>query len=312
LAVQTGTAVPHISGSQIREFRFRLPPLDEQRAIAHILGTLDDKIELNRRMNETLEEIARTLFTSWFVTFDPVRAKAEGRQPEGMDASTAALFPDSFVGSELGEIPAGWEVRQLAEILDINPTRALRKGDEATYLDMANVPTSGPRAENWRLRPFNSGSRFRNGDVLLARITPCLENGKTCYVDFLPENETGWGSTEFIVLHSRPPLPEVWAYCLARDPSFREHAIRSMSGSSGRQRVPADAVSRYRVAIPSDAVSSAFAQIVNPLFESIRLRDEESRTLAEIRDVPLPKLLSGEIYVRDLDRAVEYAASFNN
>jgi type I restriction enzyme S subunit len=166
-----------------------LPPLPEQRAIAHILGTLDEKIELNRRMNETLEAMARALFKSWFVDFDPVRAKSEGRAP-GLPKHLADLFPDSFEDSELGEIPKGWRVTPLPEVIDVNPTRALRKGDIAPYLDMANMPTRGHSPDAVIERPFGSGMRFVNGDTLVARITPCLENGKTAYVDFLLEGQS--------------------------------------------------------------------------------------------------------------------------
>ncbi len=115
LSVQTGTAVPHISAQQIKEFEFLLPHLPEQRAIARILGTLDDKIELNRRMNETLEASARALFKSWFVDFDPVRAKMEGRHT-GLPQDIADLFPDRLVNSEMGKIPEGWEVFRLDQL----------------------------------------------------------------------------------------------------------------------------------------------------------------------------------------------------
>ena len=118
LSVQTGTAVPHISAQQIKEFEFPLPPLPEQLAIAHILGTLDDKIELNRRMNETLEAMARALFKSWFIDFDPVRAKMAGRNP-GLPQHLADLFPDRLVDSELGPIPEGWEVKALSECFNL-------------------------------------------------------------------------------------------------------------------------------------------------------------------------------------------------
>ena len=118
LAVQTGTAVPHISSKQIAEYEFAAPPIPEQKAIAHILGTLDDKIELNRKTNETLEAMAKALFKSWFVDFDPVRAKAEGR-PTGLPAEVSDLFPDSFEDSELGEIPSGWVIGTIGSIADV-------------------------------------------------------------------------------------------------------------------------------------------------------------------------------------------------
>ena len=184
LASVTGTTVKHTSPERIKRFRFLLPPLPEQRAIAHILGTLDDKIELNRRMNETLEEIARALFKSWFVDFDPVHAKMEGRDT-GLPSDVAALFPNRLVDSELGEIPEGWEVVPLPEMIEVNPPRSLRKGEVAPYLDMANMPTRGHVPDTVIDRPFGSGMRFTNGDTLVARITPCLENGKTAYGGFL-------------------------------------------------------------------------------------------------------------------------------
>ncbi len=125
-----GAAQQNLNGQIIKQFRLPFPPLPEQRAIARVLGALDDKIELNRRMNETLEALARALFQSWFVDFDPVRAKSEGRQPEGMDAETAALFPGSFEASELGEIPAGWRLGKLGEVMN-----SPRRGVDPTSVD---------------------------------------------------------------------------------------------------------------------------------------------------------------------------------
>src|SRR5690606_36792345 len=149
----------------------------------------------------------QALFKSWFVDFDPVRAKAEGRSPDGMDEATAALFPDGFEESELGLVPRGWSLQPLASAYDINPKRQLKKGASAPYADMASAPTAGHGISEYVLREAGSGSRFMNGDTLLARITPCLENGKTAFVDFLNDDEVGWGSTEFIVLRPKPPLP---------------------------------------------------------------------------------------------------------
>ena len=150
-----------------------LPEYQEQRAIAHILGTLDDKIELSRRVNETMEAMARTLFKSWFVDFDPVRAKMEGRDT-GLPKPIADLFPDRMIESELGLIPDGWEVLPLSQITEINPKRSLRKGEVAPYLDMANMPTRGHVPHAVVDRQFGSGMRFTNGDTLVARITPCF------------------------------------------------------------------------------------------------------------------------------------------
>jgi len=139
----TGTTVIGIKQKELRRVNLVLPPLPEQRAIAHILGTLDDKIELNRRMNETLEAMARALFKSWFVDFDPVRAKAEGRQPYGMDAETAALFPDSFEASPLGEVPRGWEVSTIGDVCEF----AYGKGLKADERQSGSIPVYGSNGQ---------------------------------------------------------------------------------------------------------------------------------------------------------------------
>ena len=305
----SGSTMPKLTQGNMNRIPLLTPPLPEQRAIAHILGTLDDKIELNRRMNETLEAMARTLFKSWFVDFDPVRAKTEGRWQRGqslpgLPAHLYDIFPDRFVDSELGAIPQGWEQVKLPDAIEVNPTRSLRKDKVAPYLDMANMPTRGHTADDVIDRPFGSGMRFMNGDTLVARITPCLENGKTAYVDFLQERQVGWGSTEYIVLRPKPPLPEEFAYCLARSDGFREFAIQSMTGSSGRQRVPAESLSHYLLAAPSQQISDHFGAIVRPLFARASIAACESRALATLRDTLLPKLTPGELRVQDAERFI--------
>jgi type I restriction enzyme, S subunit len=287
----------NLSPKQIMDAPMRYPNLDTQRAIAHILGMLDDKIELNRRMSETVEAMARALFKSWFVDFDPVRAKARGRAPS-LPKPLADLFPARLVESELREIPEGWEVKPLPEVIEVNPARTLRKGDVAPYLDMANMPTREHSPDAVVDRPFGSGMRFMNGDTLVARITPCLENGKTAFVDFLTDGHVGWGSTEYIVLRPKPPLPAEFAYCLARSESFRDFAIQSMTGSSGRQRVPAESLSHFHLAVASPPIAEMFGRMITPLFARASRAANESRMLANLRDALLPKLISGELRTR--------------
>ena len=278
-----------------------VPSLPEQRAIAHILGSLDDKIELNRRTNETLEAMARALFKSWFVDFDPVRAKMEGRDT-GLPEDIADLFPGRLVDSEMGEIPAGWEVARLSQLMDINPKRSLPRGQEAPYLPMANMPTRAHVPDSIAVRAFGSGMRFANGDTLVARITPCLENGKTAYVDFLRDNEVGWGSTEYIVLKPQPPLPDQFAYCLARSGGFREFAIHNMSGTSGRQRVPVAAVKGFLLVAPPAGLAAHFGNVAALLFERANRASRASRTLAAIRDTLLPALISGDLRAQAVEQ----------
>jgi type I restriction enzyme S subunit len=310
LANASQTGVPSIArpSSYLKTIELSLPRLTEQRAIAHILGTLDDKIELNRKQNETLEAIARALFKAWFVDFEPVRAKLEGRWQHGqslpgLPAHIYDIFPNRLVNSELGEIPEGWEGVSASRLIEFNPSEPLRKDTEAPYLEMAALPTSGSWPEPPILRPFGSGMRFRNGDTLLARITPCLENGKTAFVQCLPDNTVGWGSTEYIVMRPKAPVPPEFGYLLARDATFREQAIRSMTGTSGRQRVQADSVATFKLAAPRhEAVWDAFSRVVGPIFISIKDNAEAIATLAKLRDTLLPKLISGELRVPDAER----------
>lgn len=288
-------AAAGIRGSDLGRLTVPVPPLAEQKAIAAVLGALDDKIELNRRMNATLEAMARALFQSWFVDFDPVRAKMDGREPVGMDPETAALFPDRLEDSPLGHIPKGWSARCLPEAIDVNPRRSLKGGTIAPYLDMKNLPTQGHFAEDVIDREFSSGAKFQNGDTLLARITPCLQNGKTGYVDFLADAQVGWGSTEFIVFAPKPPLPPQFGYLLARSDALRTHAIQNMSGTSGRQRVPSECFNTFWLAIPPPPIAERFDELTAPLMAKIKSNADQSRTLATSRDTLFPGLISGKL-----------------
>lgn len=296
----SGSAQPSLNRNFIYPIPVNIPPLAEQKAVATALGALDDKIELNRRMNATLESMAHALFQSWFVDFDPVRAKLNGRAPAGLNPAVADIFPASFQDSPLGPIPCGWSAQSLPDAIEVNPRRSLKGGTVAPYLDMKNLPTRGHCAEDVVAREFCSGTKFQNGDTLLARITPCLENGKTGFVDFLDDGQVGWGSTEYIVFAPKPPLPSQFGYLLARSDALRSYAIQNMTGTSGRQRVPSECFSRYMVAVPTPEVARRFGEVTAPLMTKIKANSQESRTLATLRDTLLPKLLSGELSVSAL------------
>jgi type I restriction enzyme S subunit len=314
------TGLGHVTKRDLENMEVAYPDPKEQQAIACILGALDDKIELNRRRNRTLEAMARAIFQSWFVDFDPVKAKAAVRRehPKWTDEQVsraacpklkpeiATLFPDRFEDSPLGPIPADWRARPLPEVCEVNPPRSLSRGTVAPYLDMANMPTQGPSPESWVMREMGTGMKFINGDTLVARITPCLENGKTAFVDFLQDGQVGWGSTEYIVLRPRGTIPPVFAYVLARTEGFRSFAIQQMTGSSGRQRVPADSLSKFQITTPEVGAElfHLFGKLVAPLFERIKVSMAQSRTLAALRDALLPKLISGELRVPDAERIV--------
>lgn len=311
----TGTTVMGISQKSLREMPIPLPVYSVQCTIASVLSALDDKIELNRRMNETLEQMAQAIFKDWFVDFGPVRRKQEGArdpiaimgglvQNAARAAELAGLFPDAFGDDGL---PVGWSKRPIRDVFEINPRDMLKKRSIAPYSDMASLPTSGPTANPPMMREFGSGMRFRKGDALLARITPCLENGKAAYVDFLEDGEVGWGSTEFIVLRAPPPVPKPMAYLLIRQDDFRNHAIRSMTGTSGRQRATEAAIGDFRISVADDLVYVSFGQFIESFFSAIRSNAIANETLTETRDYLLPKLMSGELRVRDAENIAEAA-----
>lgn len=289
------TGQTELSRSNLSALEIMLPDLDFQKAIGSIGRALDDKIELTREISQTLEDIARALFKSWFVNFDPVHAKAEGRDT-GLPSDIAALFPGDFDDEGL---PKGWAWGSPENFVDVNPATRIDRTKEAPYIDMAALPTQGHRITSAALRSVGSGARFKNGDTLLARITPCLENGKSAFVDCLDDEAVAWGSTEFIVMRPLKGTPKPLPYVIARDESFRSHMIAAMSGTSGRQRAPAEAIGRWTIAIPNDAVTSAWGDAVVPLFDGIKAKSLEVEQLTELRDTLLPKLLSGELRIEE-------------
>ena len=297
LTIATGATFPNVSRHMI--CAIKAPSISPQQAteIAKIFETIDGKILLLRETSASLEAIAQSLFKSWFVDFDPVRAKAEGREPEGVPPGIAELFPGEFDDSEIGEIPKGWKACRLDEVCEINPARRVSKGIQAPYLEMSALPTQGHRPETPVVREFSSGTKFINGDTLLARVTPCLENGKTAYVDCLRDGETGWGSTEYIVLRPKKELPTYWAYLISRHEPFRQFAIQAMVGTSGRRRVEVSRLAQYVVAVPNSDIVRAFASAIEPIQQRIAANDDSAKSLSMIRDALLPKLMSGKLRV---------------
>ncbi|MFN4060387.1 MAG: restriction endonuclease subunit S [Paracoccus hibiscisoli] len=301
----TGSTFPNVSKDQLYSLDVPDHSLNEQREIAAILGVLDEKIEVNRKASTTLEEMARALYRSWFVDFDPVWAKLEGRRPAHMNAATAALFSDSFNDTGL---PLLWRDGVLADLIEFNPKERLAKGASAPYFDMKALPTSGMTADAPILREFASGTKFRAMDTLLARITPCLENGKTAMIDNLGEHDVAWGSTEFIVMRAKEGTPASLPYCVARDQAFRKEAIATMTGSSGRQRADSERISGMAAAIPDPAILTAFGDATMPMIFKIHQFGRESRSLASLRDTLLPRLMSGELRVGEARELVDEVA----
>ena len=247
----------------IQDIDIVLPDISTQQKISSILRSIDDKIENNQKINDNLQQQAFALFDKLLTTEHP-------------------------------------ESCSLSEIAELNPKRSLTKNEMARYIDMAQLSTSGSFPNGWEIKPYNGGMRFKNGDTLLARITPCLENGKTAYIDFLDTNEVAFGSTEYVVMCSQGQYPSEFFYCLARYPSFVDYAVKNMNGSSGRQRVSAETIGKYSLPQLTDDELSEFRDVVPVLFSTMRLNSLENIRLSELRDALLPKLMSGEIDVSDI------------
>ena len=189
----------------------------------------------------------------------------------------------------------------LDSVAAINPPRSLKKGCLARCIDMTQLSTSQSFPQLGTIKPYSGGMKFKNGDTIFARITPCLENGKTAYIDFLEEDEVAFGSTEYIVMSSRGKMPSPFFYCLARHKDFIEYATKRMNGSSGRQRVSGDAIASFPIpCFPDDALCE-FGKTTLPVFNVIKNNSIENLRLATLRDTLLPKLMSGEIDVSEVE-----------
>ncbi|MDF5034002.1 restriction endonuclease subunit S [Vibrio parahaemolyticus] len=293
----SGSTVKGIKQSELRKVELELPDIGTQRKIASILASLDNKIANNKAMNQTLEKLAQRIFKSWFIDFDPVKANKEGLPFDGLSPEIQALFPNEFEDSELGMIPKGWAAEELSSLININPRRTIKKGTVTHHIDMKALPTSSMSIDEVGSKEFKSGTKFINHDTLLARITPCLENGKTAYVNCIPGNDIAWGSTEFIVMNPKDEYLREYTYLLARSDELRAYAIKNMTGTSGRQRVSGTLVGEFKVSKPNQAVLEAFHKVTASLFMKIATNTENSVALEKIRDRLLPKLISGQISV---------------
>jgi len=299
-----GSTVDRIPLIDMASFPIAVPAsIDEQRAIAHILGTLDDKIELNRRMNETLEAMARALFKSWFVDFDPVRAKAEGRDP-GMPQPLAVLFPDSFDYSELGEIPRGWEVRPLRDL-----TGYLSRGIGPDYIESGGVCVLNQKCIRDRRIDFSKARRhdeFKKptNERLLRRLDVLVNStgvgtlGRAAQVWHLPEPSIV--DSHVTVLRAALEV-DPWFFGIGL--TGREAEIEALGeGSTGQTELSRVRLGDLLCLSPPNEVRKQFGVAASQLLERLSSAQQESTTLAALRDALLPKLISGELRVEDPDQ----------
>ncbi|MDR0477625.1 MAG: restriction endonuclease subunit S [Desulfobulbaceae bacterium] len=267
----TGAAQPKLSQRALLSIPFYLPAESmEQKAIATVLSSLDDKIDLLHRQNATLEAMAEALFSQLFIAAE---------QKKELDA--------------------------IVKWISFNPKRSIANGHIAPYLEMSNVNTTTFHPSDITYKEFSSGMKFVNYDTLLARITPCLENGKTCYVTFLENEQVGWGSTEYIVMRPNTLLHPFFAYCLAKTDDFRAYAENCLTGSSGRQRVDSAHLKRYEIVSPPPQSIEGFNRFAASIVPKLHDNFIQACTLEKLRDTILPKLMSGEVRVQYTGKFVE-------
>ena len=262
--IAVGATMPSINTSLLSEIQLELPDMSIQRTVAGILSSIDDKIELNRRINDNLEQQTQAAFD---------------------------YLLDQY---------ADTEKILLGQIADINPSRKLSKGTVARCVEMTNMPTIGSFPTAWIEKEYTGGMKFQNGDTLMARITPCLENGKTAYVNFLAPEEVAFGSTEYIVISAKAGIEASVFYFLARNKEFVDYAVKNMNGSSGRQRVSGDTIGAYQLPTIPDAELNKFGAMAKASLDVIRENCLQNMELASIRDAILPKLMSGALKIKDL------------
>lgn len=305
--LNVGAVFDSLRCADVPKFQLPIPPQDEQRAIAHILGTLDDKIELNRRMNETLEAMARALFQSWFVDFDPVRAKAAVRRehPRWTDAEVcraalptlapeiAALFPDSFENSALGDIPKGWHIGKFSDVAE-NSRRGISPGDipELTpYIALEHMPRKCIALSEWGIADgVESGKfAFNANDILFGKLRPYFHKVGVAPID-------GVCSTDILVLS--PRAPEWFGFVLshASSDAFVEHANAGSTGTKMPRTNWTD-MARYPVILPPETLAKAYTAKTTPAISRIIASIHQNHSLVALRDTLLPKLISGELRV---------------
>ena len=281
----TGTTVVGIRQSSLREVTIPIPAKEDQKAIAHILGTLDDKIELNQKMNQTLEEIAKAIFKSWFVDFDPVRAKAEGR-PTGLPSEISDLFPDELVDSEIGGIPKGWNVFKVKDeairlkVGKLYSNKTVEHEGSIPVLDQSDAGIIG----------YHSNDEF---------VSASLENpvftfaNHTCKMRLLFSD---FGVIQNVIPIQSKSYPTIWFY-------LRTLGVKQFEEYKGHIPDFMDT----QLCFPSVQLAESLNQLVTPLFHRIEIANREIGVLSDLRDTLLPKLISGELRIPDAEKFLEEA-----
>ena len=244
-----------ITWDDICRLELPIPPIDEQREIVRSYKAITERIVIKKQINDNLE------------------------------AQTQALFDELFLRDGMPDCT-------LSEIANVNPTRTMSKGCIAKCYDMSCLPTRGCVPEGGEMKAYNGGVRFQNGDTLIARITPCLENGKAAYINILNDKEVAFGSTEYIVFSPVDTMPSSFYYFLIRSKKFRTFALQYMNGSSGRQRVSGDELAAFPLTKPSHEALSRFDMVAKPVLEQFKVASLEINRLNALQQLIIASISS--------------------
>ena len=296
-------AAAGIRGSDLVKLPVFIPPISEQKAIAHILGTLDDKIELNKKLNQTLEDIAKAIFKSWFVDFDPVRAKAEGR-PTGLPADISDLFPDELVDSDIGEIPRGWQIGTISRYAALNK-KTINPSLSEEIFEHFSIPAFDDK--QWPM--LDKGTDIKSSKTLVPKGALLVSklNPNTPRV-WLPKKKNTYKqicSTEFMVLTPSPMGDIMFLWGMFTSNCIADRMTAMVTGTSkSHQRVKPTDVLNIKIPAPGEKLVKAFSDAVKPMLEKTLIGKSESEILVELRDTLLPKLISGELRIPDAERFI--------
>ncbi|PGA98733.1 restriction endonuclease subunit S [Bacillus toyonensis] len=261
-----------VDKQQLENTEITIPDIKTQQDIVSILNALDSKLELNRKINQTLEKMAKLLFQNYFFDHSDKTEKIE-----------------------------------IAELMTLNPKISLKKGHLVTFVDMKALPIESSSIEKLSLikKKFSGGMKFQNNDVLLARITPCFQNGKSALVNCLEDKEIAAGSTEFLVMRANDKSCPSFLYCLCKDTKFLTHVEKSMVGSSGRQRIQNEHLLTYEIPKPDPSKMNEFKNKTHNWFAIIKSNTKENLKLIQIRNYLLPRLISGELAIKDATQMIK-------
>ena len=286
-----GAVMPNINTEIIKALPIRMPGLDEQRKLASFFSSIDDRITLLRETNATLEAIAQALFKSWFVDFDPVRAKQQGSEPAGMDEATAALFPDKFEESALGLVPAGWRAGILGEVVriikvQIHPSKL---NSAINYVGLEHMPRKNLTLTDWATAEEVESAKaiFCAGDILFGKLRPYFHKVVVAPFD-------GVCSTDILVCQSKVPAFYGFAVMQLFSTALISYAERLSNGAK-MPRVSWGDIAEYPVVIPSEVVADEYTRAITPLLASMVENERQAQTLATLRDTLLPRLISGQL-----------------